>query len=166
MRSADFEMQDSPLSWRLLAANNRDVARSATTYPDLATCLRAVVDLQARIEDTVAVAARSGRADWSWRLRVDGQDVAVSSRTYQRRLQCEAACSLFVSLVHDATLDLFDFGPDPVVAGADGLATVAVDAADAVREPIATRQQPVRSDADLDNEPVRVPQPRGRPADA
>jgi uncharacterized protein YegP (UPF0339 family) len=164
MRSADFEMPDSPLSWRLLAANNRDVARSATPYPDLATCLKAVADLQARIEDAVAVAARSGRADWSWRLRVDGQDVAVSSRTYQRRLQCEAACSLFVSLVHDATLDLFDFGPDHVAA--DDLATRVVEAADAVPEPVATRPQPLRSDADSDDEPVRVPQARERPADA
>lgn len=93
------------LSWRLLAANNRDVARSAEHFTDLAACLAGVRHLQATIATSVAVAARSGRADWSWRLRIDGVDVAVSSRTYQRRLQCEAACALFMSLVPAAVID-------------------------------------------------------------
>src|SRR5215470_16354725 len=110
MRTDDLDAPNLPLSWRLLAANNRDVARSAAPYADLTTCLDAVADLQSHIDDAVAVAARSGRADWSWRLRLDGRDVAVSSRTYQRRLQCEAACALFVALVRDATLDVFGHG--------------------------------------------------------
>ncbi len=96
---------DLRLSWRLLAANNRDVARSADRFVDLAGCLDAVRDLQSGIGSSVAVATRSGRADWSWRLRVNGVDVAVSSRTYQRRLQCEAACALFMSLVPGAVID-------------------------------------------------------------
>ncbi len=50
----------------------------------------------------VVVASRTGRADWAWRLRIFGVDVAASSRTYQRRLQCEAACALFVELVPEA----------------------------------------------------------------
>jgi hypothetical protein len=107
LRNEDLDLPGLLLCWRLLAANNRDVARSATTYPDLDACLGAVADLQARIGDAVAVAARAGRSDWSWRLRIDGDDVAVSSRTYQRRLQCEAAWALFVVLVRDATLDVF-----------------------------------------------------------
>ncbi|HEY7176619.1 MAG TPA: hypothetical protein VH442_17035, partial [Micromonosporaceae bacterium] len=122
MRAEDLDASDQPLSWRLLAANNRDVARSAMPHPDLLTCLQAVAELQGRVDDTVAVAARSGRADWSWRLRLEGRDVAVSSRTYQRRLQCEAACTLFVGLVHDATVDVFD---QVVAPGVDLTAIVA-----------------------------------------
>jgi len=110
LRSEDLDSHELPLCWRLLAANNRDVARSATAYAELDACLDAIADLQVRITDAVAVATRAGRADWSWRLRLDGDDVAVSSRTYQRRLQCEAACSLFVVLVSDATLDVFGHG--------------------------------------------------------
>jgi hypothetical protein len=110
LRSEDLNTPELPLCWRLLAANNRDVARSARAYADLDACLDAVADLTARVADAVAVAARAGRADWSWRLRLDGDDVAVSSRTYQRRLQCEAACVLFVVLVRDATLDVFGHG--------------------------------------------------------
>jgi hypothetical protein len=105
LRAEDVFAGDLKLSWRLLAANNRDVARSADRFVDLASCLDAVRDLQSRIKTSVAVATRSGRADWSWRLRIDGVDVAVSSRTYQRRLQCEAACALFMSLVPGAVID-------------------------------------------------------------
>jgi hypothetical protein len=88
----------------MLAANNRDVARSADAFPDVATCVAAIERLQREVCAAVIVASRVGRADWSWRLRLEAVDIAVSSRTYQRRLQCEAACALFVELVPDATL--------------------------------------------------------------
>jgi hypothetical protein len=88
----------------LLAANNRDVARSAAGFADVSMCVGAIERLQRDVLAGVVMATRSGRADWSWRLRIDGLDAAVSSRTYQRRLQCEAACALFVDLVPTATL--------------------------------------------------------------
>ncbi len=92
------------LRWRLLAANNRDVARSAIGFADVSSCLVAIEALQRDVSAGVVMATRSGRADWSWRLRLGGAEVAVSSRTYQRRLQCEAACALFLDLVPGATL--------------------------------------------------------------
>jgi hypothetical protein len=92
------------LRWRMLAANNRDVARSVASFPDVRSCVESILHLQEFVHDGVATAARTGRADWSWRLRLAGEDVAVSSRTYQRRLQCEAASTLFVELVPAATL--------------------------------------------------------------
>ena len=93
---------EARFGWRMLAANNREVARSASTYAELASCIDAVRDLRIHVSDGLAIASRTGRADWSWRLRIDGADEATSSRTYQRRLQCEAACALFVELVPDA----------------------------------------------------------------
>jgi uncharacterized protein YegP (UPF0339 family) len=138
LRGEDLEARERPLCWRLLAANNRDVARSATAYRDLDACLEAVAQLQGRIADAVAVAARAGRADWSWRLRLDGDEVAVSSRTYQRRLQCEAACALFVVLVRDATLDVF--GPAEAHGSGSG-----VPSAHAPTSPAPIRAAPIRS---------------------
>jgi hypothetical protein len=99
---------DARVGWRMLAANNREVARSASTYGDVASCIEAVRDLRGRVSAGLAIASRSGRADWSWRIRIDGVDRAASSRTYQRRLQCEAACALFVELVPCA--DVLDLG--------------------------------------------------------
>ncbi|HEY1489281.1 MAG TPA: hypothetical protein VGF84_24465 [Micromonosporaceae bacterium] len=95
---------DARFGWRMLAANNREVARSATTFADVASCIDAVDNLHHYIGEALAIASRTGRADWSWRLRIDGMDAAASSRTYQRRLQCEAACALFVELVPCADL--------------------------------------------------------------
>lgn len=92
----------SRFGWRLLAANNREVARSTITFPDVPASLEAIGLLQARHRDGVLTAARSGRAEWTWRLRVDSIDLAMSSRAYQRRLQCEAAGALFMDLVTDA----------------------------------------------------------------
>jgi hypothetical protein len=105
LRGEDLGATDIHLSWRLLAANNRDVARSAVAYGRLDDTLDAVAELQEKVTNAISVSTRSGRADWSWRLRLVGRDIAVSSRTYQRRLQCEAACALFVVLVPLAVLD-------------------------------------------------------------
>jgi hypothetical protein len=93
---------DARFGWRMLAANNREVARSASTFDGVDVCMDAVTELRRDVIGGVVVASRTGRADWAWRLRIFGVDVAVSSRTYQRRLQCEAACALFVELVPDA----------------------------------------------------------------
>jgi hypothetical protein len=90
--------------WRLLAANNRDVARSARLFGDVDECLVAVAELRRQFDRSVPVALRIGRSEWSWRLRVDDVDVAVSSRSYQRRLQCTAACGLFLELVSQAVI--------------------------------------------------------------
>jgi hypothetical protein len=90
------------LGWRFLAANNRDVAHSPGDFAGLAACLAAARELRDHVADAVPVSTRVGRAEWVWRLRLDTVEVAVSSRTYGRRLQCEAACALFVSLVPEA----------------------------------------------------------------
>ncbi len=95
---------DARFGWRMLAANNREVARSVATFSDVQICVDAVDRLQREVDAGATVASRTGRSDWVWHLRIDGTDVAASARTYQRRLQCEAACALFVELVPGAEL--------------------------------------------------------------
>ena len=90
--------------WRLLAANNRDVARSARLFEDVEECLSAIKALRRDFDRAIPVLLRIGRSEWSWRLRIDDADVAVSSRSYQRRLQCNAACDLFMELLPQATI--------------------------------------------------------------
>jgi uncharacterized protein YegP (UPF0339 family) len=90
--------------WRLLAANNRDVARSAALFDDIEECYAAIRSLRADFDRAVPTVLRIGRSEWSWRLRLGELDVAVSSRTYQRRLQCFAACDLFMELVREASI--------------------------------------------------------------
>jgi uncharacterized protein YegP (UPF0339 family) len=97
-----FEPGEARFGWRMLAANNREVARSASTFADITSCVEALRDLRRHVADGLPISSRTGRADWSWRLRVGNTDGAASSRTYQRRLQCEAACALFLELVPSA----------------------------------------------------------------
>jgi hypothetical protein len=93
------------ITWRLLSGNNRDLGRAAAPYPDAASCLAAVRDLQHSLAASVAsVASPDGRARWTWRISVDARDVAVSSRQYQRRVQAEAACASFVALAAEASV--------------------------------------------------------------
>lgn len=99
--------------WRLLAANNRDVARSAQLFTDVDGCLAAIRALRRDFAASVPASLRIGRSEWSWRLRLDDVDVAVSSRSYQRRLQCTAACDLFMDLVPQAAIS-----DDPIIPAA------------------------------------------------
>jgi hypothetical protein len=111
--SARFELYQVPateiantagVTWRLLSSNNRDLGRSALSFPDMRSCQLMVRRLQLMIDKVVVVQLRAGRVDWSWRVRLDGADVAVSSRTYQRRIQAESACTVFLGLVPGAAV--------------------------------------------------------------
>jgi hypothetical protein len=92
------------VTWRLLSSNNRDLGRAATAFPDAVSCLLTVRRLQRHVDQAAALRVRAGRVAWTWRVRLDGVEVAVSSRTYQRRVQAESACAVFLGLVPAATV--------------------------------------------------------------
>jgi hypothetical protein len=92
------------VTWRLLSSNNRDLGRAGAAFPDAVSCLLTVRRLQRLVDRAVALQLRAGRVAWTWRVRLDGVEVAVSSRTYQRRVQAESACAVFLGLVPAATI--------------------------------------------------------------
>jgi hypothetical protein len=92
------------VTWRLLSSNNRDLGRAASVFPDAVSCLLTVRRLQRLVDQAVALQVRAGRVAWTWRVRLDGAEVAVSSRAYQRRVQAESACTVFLGLVPTATV--------------------------------------------------------------
>jgi hypothetical protein len=47
----------------------------------------------------VPVAVRADRTLWIWRIELDGEEVAGASRSYQRRVQAEHACAVFLDLI-------------------------------------------------------------------
>src|SRR5438445_10846718 len=87
------------VTWRLLSSNNRDLGRAPRAFPDAVSCLVTVRRLQRLVDGAVALQVRAGRVTWTWRVRLEGVEVAMSSRTYQRRVQAEAACTVFLGLV-------------------------------------------------------------------
>ncbi|NHC14852.1 hypothetical protein [Motilibacter deserti] len=80
---------DGPVSWRLLSANNRLLAKSPAGFATFAESRAAVLALCAALPRTTATAMTvptTGR--WVWSLRADGAVVAVSGRSYEREREC------------------------------------------------------------------------------
>jgi hypothetical protein len=93
-----------PISWRLLATNNRDLGRAPGDYPDAGACWAAIRELQDGVGKAEPVTVRSGPSSWGWRLMIGDRVVAVASRAYQRRIQAEQAASVALSLIPAAEL--------------------------------------------------------------
>jgi len=91
---------DGWCAWRLVGANNREVARSARTFPTFHECYQAARQVQHRLE----VAAMTVRHDdvlnlWAWRVEIDGIAVATSGRMYQRHRECQSNAAQFFELM-------------------------------------------------------------------
>ncbi|HKS99263.1 MAG TPA: hypothetical protein VJT31_07010 [Rugosimonospora sp.] len=93
-----------PVTWRLLSGNNRDLGRAAGTFADVPACLAALNQLREGLagDPLVSITSPDGRTRWVWRVAVSAIDAAVASRVYQRRVQAEAACAVFLELAADA----------------------------------------------------------------
>ena len=108
MAAARFRMLrhrlDGSTSWRLLATNNRDLARAPITYADPADCRAAVRWLQQNVALLRIAIVRAGPSSWSWRILAAATVVATSSRDYQRRIQADQAATTALDLIPNADL--------------------------------------------------------------
>ncbi len=86
-------------AWRFMSANNRSLARSAKTAPDVESCLAAIRMLQDGLPQAVGETARNGNGQWVWRVRVADEIVATTTRTYQRHVRARLMCDSFLELV-------------------------------------------------------------------
>ncbi len=77
-------------AWRLLGANNRELGRSVEHYFSTHECVHAIVELKASSPDWLIPRIRFGstEAGWTWSLRSDQHEVAMSSRGFHRRREC------------------------------------------------------------------------------
>jgi len=101
--ASDPDSRDPWFAWRLVGANNHDLGRSFSSYPDLESCRRALAALPARVltaEPIVTTSDVSGQ--WGWRLEDGGEPVAVSSRTYPRQRECAYNIQQFLAAVPSA----------------------------------------------------------------
>ena len=95
---------DGSTTWRLLATNNRDLARSPIAYPDADDCRAAVRWLQQNVLHLRIAIVRAGPSSWSWRILAGETVVAISSRDYQRRIQADQAATIALDLIPAAEL--------------------------------------------------------------
>jgi hypothetical protein len=100
-----YERACAGVTWRLLSSNNRDLGRSGVGFPDVDACLRAVDEVRAAATEAEPVIHRVSRLAWAWRLETGPGSVAVASRAYQRRVQAQTACDLFLRLAVEAPVN-------------------------------------------------------------
>lgn len=87
-------------AWRLLGANNRELARSYTTYPDAESCAAAIKYLQSasdRLVPAFLPGLRLGR--WYWQTAAADVPLAVSPRSFGLRRECEHNVEQFLLAV-------------------------------------------------------------------
>jgi hypothetical protein len=81
--------------WRLLSANKRDIGHSGSGFPDVAAGLADLETMLAHLADLKPVYSFKGQR-WSWALGLEEQVLAKSSRSFDRRVRCVAACERFI----------------------------------------------------------------------
>ena len=106
-------------AWRLLGANNRELARSHGTYPDIASCSAAIRHLQ-READRLVAAFRPGfqTGRWYWQASVDGVPLAISARPFDWRRDCEHNFGQFLAALSAGAIEVgrltVSYSDDPV----------------------------------------------------
>jgi hypothetical protein len=87
-----------------MSANNRSLARSARTSPDVESCLAEIRLLQEGLLDAVAETSRNGHGQWIWRVRLADVVVATAARSYPRQVRARLTCNAFLQLVADTAV--------------------------------------------------------------
>lgn len=98
--------------WRLLGANNREIARGVDQFLTVQECEQVVLELKRENpEHLVArVSFDPTTHGWTWMLRTPRGDVAKSARSFQRQRECLYSLSQFKEKFTDAVVHL----PKPV----------------------------------------------------
>ncbi|MBV9292974.1 MAG: hypothetical protein JO222_11040 [Frankiales bacterium] len=97
--------EGSWVAWRLLGSNHREVARSASVFPDMEACLRDVTRLRTVVGggDFECVVDAVGGL-WGWVVTSAGTPLAVASRLYQRQRECDYSYNVFLAAVPAAAV--------------------------------------------------------------
>jgi hypothetical protein len=90
--------------WRLLAANNRDSGQSAVDYPDVDACRAGLASLIGGLGELQPHFVSTAGQVWQWHLARGDQVLAQSSRSFDRRVRCEAACDWFIRMAPVAAI--------------------------------------------------------------
>jgi len=97
-----FTRSPGAVEWRLISANNRELGRCTEPFLDLVACTAAVERLRDCIDAADELVLQDPTGGWRWRLLLQSQPVAGSSRAYLRRVECLATLVQFRKLTSEA----------------------------------------------------------------
>jgi hypothetical protein len=92
----------SPVRWRLVGGNNRDMGRGAREYPDEQSCLVGIKEITANLSSMVCSLVSMPGNRWGWRLSLDGTVMVTSGHSFDRRRRCEDGCARFLQFIPEA----------------------------------------------------------------
>lgn len=75
------------VGWRLLGANNRELGRGVATF-SVGVAREHVRFLQSAADRLSTIVTSGPTGKWLWTASLDGEPVAVSSRSYHRHREC------------------------------------------------------------------------------
>ena len=90
-----FTRRPATAEWRLISSNNWELGRCSAPRRDLDTCVHEVLSLRESIDRAVEDVVADPKGGWRWRLALDGVPIAVSSRSFLRRVECESTLAQF-----------------------------------------------------------------------
>lgn len=93
--------EDSPVSWRLLSGNNRELGRGADRYLDVESCIVATKQFVLLLDELVGV-VRPREDGWAWWLSNELRPFATCTRAYDRQARCDQALVHFRQLAAEA----------------------------------------------------------------
>jgi hypothetical protein len=91
---------DAWCAWRLMGANNREIARSARTFSTFHECYQTAREIQQALDGVVTTVRHDDTHNlWAWRAKLDGVNIATSGRLYQRFRECQANVAQFIEFM-------------------------------------------------------------------
>src|SRR3954470_3472108 len=79
--------ESSPVRWRLLSGNNRELGRGTEEFPDRESCCLSIKQLQAVRAELERTVQRTSSSSWIWLVALQGEVVAASGHRYDRLIR-------------------------------------------------------------------------------
>jgi hypothetical protein len=76
------------VGWRVIAANNRELGRGASSAPGVDEAYQAIHEVQLAFDRTETSFCADAIGAWTWHILLGSEQVAVSSRAYPRQREC------------------------------------------------------------------------------
>lgn len=94
----------SPIQWRLLGGNNRELGRGTGQFIDQEGCVLGIKHLQNVIADLEVSLRRDEAGAWGWLLCLGGVSVAASGFRYDRQIRCRQGQLQFVEALENCEI--------------------------------------------------------------
>jgi hypothetical protein len=91
--------------WRVTAANNRVLGRSARVFGSLVDCRAHATALQDSVDDVVTALSSDSRGQWTWSAVLHADVAARSTRPFLRRIDCVRTLALFLAAARLADVE-------------------------------------------------------------